>query len=135
MTRMHQQTKVLAPDADDNPLLDEWGGPFGVPDFGRIKPDHFRPAFARGFATHATEVASIGGTSTATRVAMGANSRKRFSRFAATSPLKELIPVRLPPGRARLATKPSLFAMTRSTSEVAVCCSNASAACRRASSA
>jgi hypothetical protein len=65
MTRMHQQTKVLAPDADDNPLLDEWGGPFGVPDFGRIKPDHFRPAFARGFATHATEVASIGGNAAA----------------------------------------------------------------------
>jgi peptidyl-dipeptidase Dcp len=65
MTRMHQQTKVLAPDADDNPLLDEWGGPFGVPDFGRIKPDHFRPAFARVFAAHAAEVASIGGNAAA----------------------------------------------------------------------
>jgi peptidyl-dipeptidase Dcp len=65
MTRMHQQTKVLAPDADDNPLLDEWGGPFGVPDFGRIKPDHFRPAFARAFAAHAAEVASIGGNAAA----------------------------------------------------------------------
>jgi peptidyl-dipeptidase Dcp len=65
MTRMHQQTKVLAPDADDNPLLDEWGGPFGVPDFGRIKPDHFRPAFARAFAAHTTEVASIGGNAAA----------------------------------------------------------------------
>jgi peptidyl-dipeptidase Dcp len=65
MTRMHQQTKVLATDADDNPLLDEWGGPFGVPDFGRIKPDHFRPAFARAFAAHAAEVASIGGNAAA----------------------------------------------------------------------
>jgi peptidyl-dipeptidase Dcp len=62
---MHQQTQVLAPDADDNPLLEEWGGPFGVPAFGRIKPYHFRPAFARAFAAHAAEVAAIDGNAAA----------------------------------------------------------------------
>jgi peptidyl-dipeptidase Dcp len=61
MTAMNEQTQVLAPDARDNPLLEEGEGPFGVPDFGRIKPDHFRPAFARAFAAHAAEVAAIAG--------------------------------------------------------------------------
>ena len=46
--------------------------------------------------------------STATRVAAGTSSRRSSSRFAANSPTKKLIPVRLPPGRARLATRPSL---------------------------
>jgi peptidyl-dipeptidase Dcp len=57
--------QVLPTDADDNPLLEEWGGPFGVPLFGRIKPDHFREAFACAFAAHATEVAAIAGNAAA----------------------------------------------------------------------
>jgi peptidyl-dipeptidase Dcp len=65
MSRMHQQTQILAPGADDNPLLEEWGDPFGVPAFGRIKPDHFRPAFAHAFASHAAEVAAIAGNAAA----------------------------------------------------------------------
>src|SRR6516165_1592038 len=36
------------------------------------------------------------------------NSRRSSSRFAANSPARKLTPVRLPPGRARLATRPSL---------------------------
>ena len=47
-------------------------------------------------------------TSTATRTALGTNSCRSASRFAANSLEKKLIPVRLPPGRARLATRPSL---------------------------
>ena len=47
-------------------------------------------------------------TRTAMRVALGTSSRSRSSRFAPTSPLKKLIPVRLPPGRAMLATRPTL---------------------------
>jgi hypothetical protein len=46
--------------------------------------------------------------STATRVAAGASSRKSSSRLAVNSELKKLTPVRLPPGRASLATRPSL---------------------------
>ena len=46
--------------------------------------------------------------SIATRVAVGTSSRRSSSRFAANSPAKKLIPVRLPPGRARLATRPNL---------------------------
>jgi hypothetical protein len=47
-------------------------------------------------------------TSTATQAAPGTSSRKSSSRFAANSLLRKLTPVRLPPGRARLATRPSL---------------------------
>jgi hypothetical protein len=53
-------------------------------------------------------VALAGLTSTATRVAAGTRSRSISSRFATNSPLRKLIPVALPPGRARLATRPSL---------------------------
>src|SRR5436309_684017 len=43
----------------DNRLLEDWTGPFGVPPFGRIAPEHFRPAFDRGFAEHDAEIAAI----------------------------------------------------------------------------
>src|SRR5258708_34493746 len=61
MRRMKQQTEVSVSEAADNPLLAQWGGSFGVPAFDRIKPEHFRPAFARAFAAHAAEVAAIAG--------------------------------------------------------------------------
>ena len=53
-------------------------------------------------------VGLVGLTITATRAAPGTSSRSSSSRFAVNSALKKLIPVRLPPGRARLATRPSL---------------------------
>jgi len=62
---MDQQAQVFASEAGDNPLLAEWSGPFGVAAFGRIKPEHFRPAFARAFAAHAAEVAAIAGNAAA----------------------------------------------------------------------
>ena len=37
----------------------DWNGPFGVPPFGRIEPQHFPPAFARAFAAHEAEVDAI----------------------------------------------------------------------------
>jgi peptidyl-dipeptidase Dcp len=45
--------------ANDNPLLEDWSGAFGVPPFTRIEPRHFLPAFARAFADHSSEVAAI----------------------------------------------------------------------------
>jgi peptidyl-dipeptidase Dcp len=62
---MDQQTQVSASEAADNPLLETWDGPFGVPAFGRIRPDHFREAFARAFAAHSAEVAAIAGNTAA----------------------------------------------------------------------
>ena len=58
---MDQQTEVAASEAADNPLLEESSGPFGVPAFGRVRPDHFREAFPRAFAAHTAEVAAIAG--------------------------------------------------------------------------
>ena len=46
--------------------------------------------------------------STATRTALGTSSCRSPSRLATTSSEKKLMPVALPPGRARLATRPSL---------------------------
>src|SRR5262245_18733138 len=43
----------------------------------------------------------------ATRLAAGRSSRKSPNRFAFTSAVKKLRPVALPPGRARLVTRPS----------------------------
>ena len=62
---MDQQTEFSASEADDNPLLEKWDGPFGVPAFDRIRPDHFREAFARAFAAHSTEVSAIAGNTAA----------------------------------------------------------------------
>jgi peptidyl-dipeptidase Dcp len=47
--------------AETNPLLAEWGTPFGLPPFDRIKPEHFRPAFDIAFAGHRAEIAAIAG--------------------------------------------------------------------------
>jgi peptidyl-dipeptidase Dcp len=54
----------FVPSAHNNPL-DNWSGRFGVPDFDRIKPHHFRGAFARAFAAHVAEVAAIAGNTAA----------------------------------------------------------------------
>jgi len=44
-----------------NPFFEIWTTPFGVPPFGRIKPEHFMPAFERAFVEHEAEIASIAG--------------------------------------------------------------------------
>src|SRR5262249_734445 len=58
---------------------------------------------------------SDGLTSTAIRVAPGTSWRRSSNRFAANSVAKKLIPVRLPPGRARLVTRPSLTGSSDTT--------------------
>ena len=52
------------------------------------------------------ELGPVGLTSMAKRVVAGTSSRAKLSRFAINSPLRKLIPVRLPLGRAKLATSP-----------------------------
>jgi peptidyl-dipeptidase Dcp len=42
-----------------NPLLVEWTAPFGIPPFGEIRPEHFRPAFEDAMASHRAEVEAI----------------------------------------------------------------------------
>jgi peptidyl-dipeptidase Dcp len=45
-----------------NPFFEDWTGAFRVPPFGRIKPEHFGPAFDRAFAEHDAEIAAIAGS-------------------------------------------------------------------------
>ena len=60
MALMNQHIQAAAaPAASVNPLFDDWSGPFGVPPFGQVAPQHFLPAFARAFAAHEAEVAAI----------------------------------------------------------------------------
>jgi peptidyl-dipeptidase Dcp len=50
---------LAAPDAPGNPLLAEWTTPDEAPPFDRIKPAHFRGAYARALADHEAEIAAI----------------------------------------------------------------------------
>jgi peptidyl-dipeptidase Dcp len=42
-----------------NPLLEPWTGPFGLPPFDRIRPEHYGPAFDTAFERHRAEIASV----------------------------------------------------------------------------
>jgi peptidyl-dipeptidase Dcp len=42
-----------------NPLLETWDTPFGIPPFDRFKPEHFRPAFDAVIAAHSAAVVAI----------------------------------------------------------------------------
>ena len=43
----------------DNPLLQSWDTPFGLPPFDRIAPEHFPPAFDHAISEHEAEIAAI----------------------------------------------------------------------------
>lgn len=42
-----------------NPLLGMWSTPFGLPPFGAIRPEHYRPAFDEALAAHWSEIEAI----------------------------------------------------------------------------
>lgn len=52
---------VTNPAPNSNPLLSDWHGPFAMPPFGEIKPEHFEPAFTAGIAAHEREIDAIAG--------------------------------------------------------------------------
>jgi peptidyl-dipeptidase Dcp len=45
--------------ADQNPLIQSWTGPFEEPPFERIEPRHFRPAFDLALKDHRAEIDAI----------------------------------------------------------------------------
>ncbi len=53
------------PDDAQNPLLADWTGPFGLPPFGALNPEHFRPAFDAALSAHRAEIDAIAADSTA----------------------------------------------------------------------
>src|SRR5688572_25754486 len=42
-----------------NPLLGAWSGPFGLPPFESIAPDHYKPAFEAVLGEQKAEIAAI----------------------------------------------------------------------------
>jgi peptidyl-dipeptidase Dcp len=58
MNNQNSVTGALA-SAPENPFLRNWTGPFAVPPFGEIAPEHFRPAFERALAEHEAEVEAV----------------------------------------------------------------------------
>jgi peptidyl-dipeptidase Dcp len=44
----------------DNPLLQRWDTPYGLPPFGAVRPEHFEPAFDAAIAEHRAEIDAIG---------------------------------------------------------------------------
>ena len=42
-----------------NPFLETWTTPFESPPFDRIRPEHFKPAYAQALDRHRAEIASI----------------------------------------------------------------------------
>ena len=51
--------KPVARPAVQNPFLEEWKTPFGVPPFDRIKNEHYVPAFGEAMKRHLAEVDAI----------------------------------------------------------------------------
>jgi peptidyl-dipeptidase Dcp len=43
-----------------NPLLQPWTGPYGLPPFAAVRPEHFAPAFERAMREHLAEIDAIG---------------------------------------------------------------------------
>ena len=43
----------------DNPFFGEWNTPYEIPDFGRIKTEHYMPAFREGMARQKAEIEAI----------------------------------------------------------------------------
>lgn len=65
----------------DNPLLEPWTGPFGLPPFDRIRPEHFPPAFDRAMADHAAEVDAIARNPAAPTFANTVEAMERAGRL------------------------------------------------------
>ena len=43
----------------DNPFFGEWNTPYGIPDFEKIKPEHYMPAFEEGIKRQKAEIDAI----------------------------------------------------------------------------
>ncbi len=47
----------------NNPLLQQWDEPFGLPPFQRVQAEHFAPAFEQAMASHQAEIDRIANAS------------------------------------------------------------------------
>ena len=71
----------------DNPLLEPWQAPHGLPPFERLRAGHFEPALREGMRRHREELAAIAGQAAApdfaNTVAAFDRAGKLLSRVAA----------------------------------------------------
>ncbi|MBP5796585.1 MAG: peptidase M3, partial [Bacteroidales bacterium] len=44
---------------EQNPFMQEWDTPYGIPPFDKIKIEHYMPAIKAGIAQHEAEVQAI----------------------------------------------------------------------------
>src|SRR5215468_4727550 len=65
----------------ENPFLEIWTTPFGLPPFDRIRPEHFPPAFDRAMAEHDAEIAAITGSAAAPTFANTIEALERSGRM------------------------------------------------------
>ncbi|WP_112662249.1 M3 family metallopeptidase [Microvirga flavescens] len=54
----------MAETAATNPFFTLWTGPFGLPPFDKIAPEHFKPAFDKALAEQQEEIKAIAGSPT-----------------------------------------------------------------------
>jgi peptidyl-dipeptidase Dcp len=60
MARMNDTKTTSAVAADGgNPFFEDWTGPFGVPPFAWMRPEHFTPAYEQAFGEHLAEIDAI----------------------------------------------------------------------------
>jgi peptidyl-dipeptidase Dcp len=65
----------------ENPFLEIWTTPFGLPPFDRIRPEQFPPAFDRAMAEHDAEIAAITGSAAAPTFANTIEALERSGRL------------------------------------------------------
>src|SRR5437764_9196174 len=65
----------------ENPFFEVWNTPFELPPFDRIRPEHFPPAFDRGMAEHAADIAAISGSGEAPDFANTVEALERSGRL------------------------------------------------------
>ncbi|HYE53148.1 MAG TPA: M3 family metallopeptidase, partial [Azospirillaceae bacterium] len=64
-----------------NPFFQEWKTPFGAPPFDRIRPEHYRPAYDRGFAEQKAAMLAIAASKEAPTFENTVAAMERSGRF------------------------------------------------------
>lgn len=66
---------------NDNPLLQDWSTPFGVPPFDQFMPEHFQPALEEALGAHKAEIEAIASDGAAPTIANTLDAMERAGRL------------------------------------------------------
>src|SRR5476651_2854726 len=78
---MRSATTTAQVGMTENPLLEPWTAPFGLPPFDKILPEHYPPGFDRGMAEQVTEIAAIARSGSAPNFANTIEAMERSGRL------------------------------------------------------